>query len=119
MINEALSGVLDQSAAFKALSDSFREFERSVKKEETESGHSIQSIENDISELISDWDASFKLKINTIGMDDIVKNLVDHEVVDQGLGIAQPIGRYGQGFQRSMIYTLCCRMHDYKPGGRI
>ena len=106
LINSVLSGILEQSEAYKGLSDSFSMFESSIRTEATSEGHSIQSIENDISDQLADWGAVFKLNIKAVGIDDIIKGLVGHEIIDNSLNASQPISSYGQGFQRSVIYTL-------------
>lgn len=106
LINSVLGSVMEQSEAYKTLSTSFDAFEGAIKTEATSDGHSIQSIESEISSELAGWGAGFKLNIKAIGVDDIVKSLIGHEIVDEALKAAQPIGSYGQGFQRSVIYTL-------------
>ena len=44
--------------------------------------------------------------MNPIGLDDLVKNLIGHEIQDVALGHGQQTSSYGQGFQRSLIFTL-------------
>ncbi|MDF1615787.1 ATP-dependent nuclease, partial [Desulfurivibrio dismutans] len=104
--NTVLSKVMEQSPAYQALNDSFSQFEGAIKTETTTDGHSIQGIETDISNELASWGAGFKLNINPVGVDEVIKGLVSHEIVDGGLGRTQPISSYGQGFQRSLIYTL-------------
>lgn len=106
LVNAVLSKVMEQSGAYQALSDSFSQFEGAIKTERTAEGHSLQSIESDISTELSDWGATFRLNINPVGVDDVIKSLINHEIIDESLNKAQPISAYGQGFQRSVIYTL-------------
>lgn len=106
LLTAVLSKVMEQSAAYKTLSDSFAEFEGSIKTETTDDGHSIQSIEADISNELAGWGAGFKLNINPVGVEEVIKGLISHDIVDGNLGKSQPIWSYGQGFQRSLIYTL-------------
>jgi len=106
LVNAVLSRVMEQSPAYQELSDSFSQFESAIKTESTADGHSLQSIESDISAELSEWGASFKLNINPVGVDDVIKGLINHEVIDKSLDKPQPISAYGQGFQRSVIYTL-------------
>ncbi len=106
LVNSVLSKVMEQSGAYKALSNSFDQFEVAIKTETTTEGYSLQSIETDISNELSGWGAEFKLNINPVGVDDIIKGLVNHEIIDESLGKTQPISAYGQGFQRSVIYAL-------------
>lgn len=106
LLNAVLSKVMGKSEAYQALSDSFSEFEGAIKAEKTEDGHSIKGIESDISNELSAWDAGFRLNINPVGIDEVIKGLISHEIVDGSLGKSQPISSYGQGFQRSLIFTL-------------
>ena len=106
LVNAVLSDVLESSAAYAELCKSFTSFEQSLKNEPTGDGHSLQSIESDVSTELEPWGASFRLTINPVGVDEIVKGLIGHEIVDGELGKNQPISSYGQGFQRSVIYTL-------------
>lgn len=106
LLNTVLSKVMEQSPAYQALNESFAQFEGAVKTETTDDGYSIQGIEADISNELAGWDAGFKLSINPVGIDEVIKGLVSHEIVDNSLGRTQPISSYGQGFQRSLIYTL-------------
>jgi putative ATP-dependent endonuclease of OLD family len=106
LVNSVLSIVVEQSEAYKALSSSFDVFEGAIKAEETGDGYSIQSIEDDISAELAPWGTGFRLNIKPVGVDDIIKGLIGHEIFDDSLESAQPISSYGQGFQRSVIYTL-------------
>lgn len=106
LVNSVLSKVMAQSGAYEALNTSFTEFENAIKTEATDEGHSLQTIESDISDELEGWGAGFKLNINSVVVDDVIKGLVSHEIVDKGMDATQPISSYGQGFQRSVIYTL-------------
>ncbi|WP_081623665.1 MULTISPECIES: ATP-dependent endonuclease [unclassified Thioalkalivibrio] len=115
LVNTVLSRVMEESGAYQALSESFSEFEGAIKTESTAEGYSLQSIETDISEELSDWGAGFRLNISPVGVDDIIKGLVNHEIIDESMDRAQPISAYGQGFQRSVIYTLIRVAARYGP----
>ena len=106
LLNTVLSKVMEQSRAYQELSASFAQFEGAIKTEATDEGHSIQGVETDISEDLAGWGVGFKLRINPVGIDEVIKGLIGHEIVDGELETTQPIGSYGQGFQRSLIYTL-------------
>lgn len=106
LINTVLSRVLDGSTAYRSLSEAFSSFEGAIKTEKTDDGYSLETIETDISTELSSWGAGFRLNINPIGIDDLIKGLIGHEILDSTLDRAQAISAYGQGFQRSVIYTL-------------
>lgn len=106
LLSAVLAKVMEQSPAYRTLSDSFAKFEDAIRTEKTDDGHSIQGIETDISDELAGWGAGFKLNINPVGVDEVIKGLISHEIVDEGLETSQPISSYGQGFQRRLIYTL-------------
>jgi predicted ATP-dependent endonuclease of OLD family len=97
---------MEHSAAYIQLKESFENFEGIIKTETTDQGFSLKSIEDDVTKNISDWGTEFRLSVNPIGVDDLVKSLIGHDIYDNALGEAQPPSSYGQGFQRSLIYTL-------------
>lgn len=106
LLNAVLVSVLETSSAYKALNTSFSEFGGAVKTETTDEGYSLQGIEDDISNELENWGTKFRLIVNSVGVDDIIKNLISHEIFDESLETAQIIGSYGQGFQRSVIFSL-------------
>lgn len=106
LVSAVLTRVMDKSDAYQNLKNSFEAFEGTIKTESTEDGFSLRSIENDISAQISEWGTEFRLSVNPVGVDDLIKGLVGHEIFDTALQHPQSPSSYGQGFQRSLIYTL-------------
>lgn len=106
LVNSVLKPVMSKSQAYQDLKTSFERFEGSIKTETTDEGYSLESIERDITAEIAQWDTSFRLAVNPIGTDDLVKGLICPEIEDGVLGQAQPTNCYGQGFQRSLVFAL-------------
>ena len=106
LVSTVLTRVMEKSDAYHKLKQSFENFEGSIKTEATEEGFSLKSIEDDISAQISEWGTEFRLMVNPVGVDELVKGLVGHEIYDKALQHSQSPSSYGQGFQRSLIYTL-------------
>lgn len=106
LVTKVLTKVIEHSSAYKKLKDSFENFEKVIKTEKTDDGFSLKSIEEDVSANISDWGTEFRLSVNAVGIDDLVKSLIGHDIFDKALGESQAPTSYGQGFQRSLIYTL-------------
>jgi putative ATP-dependent endonuclease of the OLD family len=106
LVNSVLATLVQQSSAYRTLNKAFAEFESAIKAEETNEGRSIEGLEHDISEELAGWGAQFRLNIRPVGVDQIVKDLIGHEIFDPTLNAAEPVGRFGQGFQRRVIYTL-------------
>lgn len=113
LINSVFSDILEQSPAYKLLSKSFEDFEIAIKTEQTSDEYSIEKIESDISGELKKWGTEFKLNIQPVGIDEIIKGLITHEIIDNTLGASQSIGSYGQGFQRGVIYALICVAAKY------
>lgn len=106
LVSTVLTRVMEKSDAYKNLKQSFENFEGTIKTEATEDGFSLKSIEDDISAQISEWGTEFRLSVNPVGVDELVKGLVGHQIYDKVLQQSQSPSSYGQGFQRSLIYTL-------------
>ena len=85
LLNTVLSKVMEQSTAYQELNDAFSQFEGAIKTEATVEGHSIQGVETDISNELAGWGTGFRLKINPVGIDEVIKGLVSHEIVDGDL----------------------------------
>ncbi len=106
LINATLSKVIEKSDSYRKLHLYFSKFESAIKLETTDEGYSLQSIERDISDEISEWGAQFKLSVNPVDVDNIIKSLIQHEIFDESLESIREVSSYGQGFQRSIIYAL-------------
>jgi putative ATP-dependent endonuclease of the OLD family len=106
LINSVLKKIMDTSPAYVGLKSAFDEFNGKLKGESTEGGHSLQTIEQEISTEIDDWGTSFEFYINPVTPDDLVKTLIGHRIQDKALGQPQDPKCYGQGFQRHLVFTL-------------
>lgn len=106
LINSVLKKIIDTSPAYVGLKKAFDEFNGKIKGESTETGYSLESIEQEISEEMDDWGTSFEFFINPVAPDDLVKSLVGHRIQDKALGLSQDSKCYGQGFQRHLVFTL-------------
>ncbi len=106
LVNTVMKRIIDKSEAYQDLKNSFERFEQSIKTEETEEGLSLEFIEKEITQNITDWGASFELTVNPVAPDDMVKSLINHQLHDDGLNQAMSSHSYGQGFQRHLIFTL-------------
>lgn len=99
--------VAKKSSAFSALESAFSSFENDFSVESSPDGYSIKDLVNDVNENLEEWEVSFGITIKKIKVDDIIKNLFEHNWKDDNLsGEAIDINQYGQGFQRHIIYTL-------------
>lgn len=99
--------VAKKSPAFSGLETAFSSFENDFSIESSPDGFSIKDLVNDVNKHLEEWQISFGITIKKIKIDDIIKNLFEHNWKDDNLGgEAIDINQYGQGFQRHIIYTL-------------
>ena len=99
--------VAKKSSAFSALESAFSSFENDFSAESSSDGFSIKDLERDVNKNLEEWEVSFGITIKKIKVDDIIKNLFEHNWKDDNLnGESIDINQYGQGFQRHIIYTL-------------
>lgn len=106
LINSVLKKIIDTSPAYVGLKTAFDEFNGKIKSESTDTGYSLETIEQDISSEIDDWGTSFEFFINPVAPDDLVKSLIGHRILDKALGQSQDSKCYGQGFQRHLVFSL-------------
>jgi len=115
--------VLEKSEPFSALSQSFVQFNKDFKTEESSDGTSIESLKNDINKELRAWQFSFGFDINPIKSDIIIKNLIEHFIEDDNLQVGKKrvdMKNIGQGLQRHLIYTmikLAAKYDDNKKTG--
>jgi len=114
LINTVLKKIMGSSIAYTKLKTAFDEFESTIKTESTNDGQSLQKLETEISNEIDGWGTSFKLYVNSVSPDELVKNLIGHAVKDHSLEQLQDPKSYGQGFQRHLIFTLIRLSSRYK-----
>ena len=106
LIAEVLDKVVADSPAYTELKSAFHEFESSIKTQTSKDGQSLASLENEVTDAISSWDASFTLGIQSVQPDDILKTLIKPQLIDETHGEEIDQSRFGAGFQRHLIYTL-------------
>jgi len=103
MLNFMLKQVVSESAAYKAVEDSFSKLNDEARGDDG----FLAKISKPINEAIGHWGVRFDMSVNTVSTDDITKNLVKHAFADAMLGDAAfALDRYGHGFQRSFLYEL-------------
>jgi putative ATP-dependent endonuclease of OLD family len=114
LVNTVLKKIMGSSVAYTKLKTAFDEFELTLKTESTSDGQSLQKLESEITSEIEGWGTSFKLYVNSISPDELVKSLIGHAVKDHALDQLQDTKSYGQGFQRHLIFTLIRLSAHYK-----
>ncbi len=114
IISFVMNKVIKNSSSFNSLTESFKEFNDKFRDEASKDGYSLEELRKDINENLKEWEIEFKLDINPVKPEDIIKSLVSHYAFDKNLSKEVEIKYLGQGLQRHIIYTLLKLSHKYK-----
>lgn len=106
IIKFVMSKVVKTSDSFDNLNDSFERFNSDFREERSKEGFSLNEFTGQINQELKDWEIKFKLDINPLKTDHIIKNLVSHDIIDENLDKSVGVKNLGQGLQRHLIYTL-------------
>jgi len=98
--------VVATSGSFQELTKTFEDFDVKFRNEQSQEGLSLQSLEKEINEKLKEWRVKFGLNINPLKPEEIVKNLVSHNLIDEALNEEIGVKSVGQGLQRHLIFTL-------------
>lgn len=112
IIESIIIPIIANSDAYTNLKNSFKKFNNEFKDEEI-SGNSINTFIGQVNEKIKQWNSSVNINIKEVVTDDIIKSLLRLTVKDNGLGKDIDIDSFGQGFQRSLIYTIINLASEY------
>lgn len=98
--------VVATSGSFQELTKTFEDFDVKFRNEQSQEGLSLQSLEKEINKRLKEWRVKFGLNINPLKPEEIVKNLVSHNLIDEALNEEIGVKSVGQGLQRHLIFTL-------------
>lgn len=116
MINFLLKKVVSKSKAYQEVSDAFEK----LNIEARQTNGFLSEISSPLNQALSNWQIQIDLSVNTVAPEDISKNLVKFDFVDQTLsGAAFDLDRYGHGFQRSVIYELIRLAPNFKEDKKV
>lgn len=106
LITFIMKKVAKTSSSFEDLTKAFEEFNNKFKNEVSGDGFSLNMLKKEINDNLKEWGIEFKLDINPVRPEDIIKNLVSHTAIDKSFDKEVEIKNLGQGLQRHLIYTL-------------
>jgi putative ATP-dependent endonuclease of OLD family len=106
LVAEVLNKVVADSQAYQELTKAFSDFEGSIKSQTSADGQSLESLEKEVTDEITSWEASFSLVVENIQPEEILKTLIKPQLIDQTHGGEIDQASFGAGFQRHLIYTL-------------
>ena len=115
IINDIVAKLVKSSKTFQGLVDEFTSRMQTFKTDQTDEEFSLQGLQDDINEQITEWNTEFRINFNPFSEKEIVKNLVSFDFHDHQLSDSLPSSSFGQGFQRHMIYTLLTGLSKYSP----
>jgi predicted ATP-dependent endonuclease of OLD family len=116
MINFLLKKVVSKSKAYQEVSDAFEK----LNAEARQTNGFLSEISSPLNQALSNWQIQIDLSVNTVAPEDISKNLVKFDFIDQTLsGTGFDLDRYGHGFQRSVIYELIRLAPTFKDDKKI
>jgi putative ATP-dependent endonuclease of the OLD family len=106
LVNDILRSIIKSSAAYVEMRNHFKTFEASVKREETPDKRSLEGLEIRINDEIREWGAKFNFEVVSPEIEDIIKSLIKHSIVDSSLDVPLESSSFGHGFQRHLIFAL-------------
>ena len=106
LVSDILGSVVGSGQAYSRLSENVREFSEKVRTESTQDNRSLWGLEEEMTKLLEPWQTKFKVNISPPSSEDIVKQMLNYELVDELHGQPQSVDHYGSGFQRHFIYSL-------------
>jgi hypothetical protein len=87
-------------------STSVETFASTVLKEKTKDDRSLEGFQNAFNKLLEPWQTKFALRFPPPSAADIIKQMVNWDLLDEFHGQPQGVDYYGSGFQRHFIYSL-------------
>lgn len=105
LVAEVLNKVVADSRAYQELTKAFNIFESSLRTQASADGQSLGSLEKEVTDEITNWEASFSLAVQSL-QPEILKTLIKPRLIDSTHGREIDQACFGAGFQRHLIYTL-------------
>ena len=106
LVSDILGSVVGSGQAYSRLSENVREFSEKVRTESTQDNRSLDGLEAEMNKLLEPWQTKFSFNISAPSPEDIIKQMIGLELVDELNGQPQPVDNFGSGFQRHFIYSL-------------
>jgi len=106
LLTDIMNNVIKDGKAYAEFSKGVVAFSDAVKVEKTEDDRSLSGFESELNELLSPWETSFSLKFPPPSAAELVKSMINWELIDSFHGESQGIDHFGSGFQRHFIYSL-------------
>ena len=115
LITNILSGVIQGSETYSLFASSVDEFSKGIKTSKTDDNKSLMGFEAELNGMLNDWGTEFSMSFKAPSAAELIKNMVQWDLVDEVLEKAQTADKFGSGFQRHFIYSIIRLANDYMP----
>lgn len=106
LVQDILDGTAESSPSLAGVQDQFASLAETIKDEVDGEGRSLGKIEEELSSALASWGAKFKLDVKAPSPELILKNLVEHSLIDVETERELNPSQFGSGLQRHLIYSL-------------
>jgi energy-coupling factor transporter ATP-binding protein EcfA2 len=115
LLNEIVSAALAGTSAYEDLKVAISGFTTQVKDHDSR-GASLTAVEDRLGAELQDWGVDFELGFSPPAAGDLVKQLLQWNLVDAKSNTPLPPERFGSGFERHFIYSLIRMSADLSHG---
>lgn len=106
LLTDVMSDVVEGGKAYGEFATSVETFASTILKEKTKDDRSLEGFQDSFNKLLEPWQTKFALRFPPPSAADIIKQMVNWDLLDAFHGKAQGVDYYGSGFQRHFIYSL-------------
>ncbi len=106
LLTDVMSDVVEGGKAYGEFAASVETFASTILKEKTNDDRSLEGLQSAFNALLEPWQTKFALRFPPPSAADIIKQMVNWDLVDEFHGKVQAVDYYGSGFQRHFIYSL-------------
>ena len=110
----AFGGQYANSAAYKEFASSVSKLTNQSKASENNDTCSLSQIEQLLSADLCQWGVKLNMEFKPLAVPDLIKSMLDIELIDDETGKVVDVSRFGSGFQRSLIFRLVKAAAEWK-----
>ncbi len=115
LITNILSNVLEDSKEYESFAEHLHAFSDEVREMENRDKMSLNKFQNELNQLLELWETKFNFAFKTPSVPEIIKTIIDFDILDDNVKNSHDIDSHGSGFQRYFIYSLIRLSVNYTP----
>ena len=115
LITNIMSGVIKGSEPYAQFESSVEAFSREIKDTETVDNRSLSGFERELNSMLNEWGTKFSMSFKTPSSSELIKNMIQWDLIDSAIEKSQTADKFGSGFQRHFIYSIIRLANDYMP----